>query len=117
MSNAPESGPESGPENVPESLNMAGSKPLPVMVGEIRGWIRDIFFVVGTAIMIVVFLYQPVKVEGTSMLPELKDQESHFQKLQLAPGRFIGHLLVGANLTSLPRPYVTAPAASVTFPK
>jgi len=34
--------------------------------------------VVGTAIMIVIFLYQPVKVEGTSMLPELKDQERIF---------------------------------------
>jgi signal peptidase I len=28
--------------------------------------------------MIVVFLYQPVKVEGTSMLPELRDQERIF---------------------------------------
>jgi signal peptidase I len=28
--------------------------------------------------MIVIFLYQPVKVEGTSMLPELKDQERIF---------------------------------------
>jgi len=47
-------------------------------VNPVRGWIRDIFFVVGTAIMIVIFLYQPVKVEGTSMLPELKDQERIF---------------------------------------
>src|SRR5437764_1361652 len=48
------------------------------VVGEIRGWARDVFFAIGTAILIVVFLYQPVKVEGTSMLPELVDQERIF---------------------------------------
>ena len=46
--------------------------------GEIRGWARDVFFAIGTAILIVVFLYQPVKVEGTSMLPGLEDQERIF---------------------------------------
>jgi signal peptidase I len=48
------------------------------IVTEIRGWARDVFFAIGTAILIVVFLYQPVKVEGTSMLPELVDQERIF---------------------------------------
>jgi signal peptidase I len=56
----------------------APTKALPSMLSEIRWWVRDIFFAVGTAIMIVVFLYQPVKVEGTSMLPELRDQERIF---------------------------------------
>src|SRR5213593_4957910 len=55
-----------------------GSNTLSTLVGEIRGWARDVFFAIGTAIMIVVFLYQPVKVEGTSMLPELVDQERIF---------------------------------------
>src|SRR6478735_4946424 len=50
----------------------------PTVVSEIRGWARDVFFAIGTAILIVVFLYQPVKVEGTSMLPELVDQERIF---------------------------------------
>src|SRR5438093_13750861 len=54
------------------------SSPSNGMVGEIRGWARDVFFAIGTAILIVVFLYQPVKVEGTSMLPELVDQERIF---------------------------------------
>src|SRR5215470_17141418 len=58
----------------PETNNIAVSS----LVGEIRGWARDVFFAIGTAIMIVVFLYQPVKVEGTSMLPELVDQERIF---------------------------------------
>ena len=56
----------------------ADSRAVPTVVGEIRGWARDVFFAIGTAILIVVFLYQPVKVEGTSMLPELFDQERIF---------------------------------------
>jgi len=66
------------PENLPVPADETQNKPLPLVVSEIRGWIRDVFFVVGTAILIVIFLYQPVKVEGTSMLPELKDQERIF---------------------------------------
>jgi len=66
------------PEKLPVPADETNNKALPLVVSEIRGWIRDVFFVVGTAIMIVIFLYQPVKVEGTSMLPELKDQERIF---------------------------------------
>jgi signal peptidase I len=66
------------PENSPVPQEEIRNKAMPVLVVDIRGWIRDIFFVVGTAILIVIFLYQPVKVEGTSMLPELKDQERIF---------------------------------------
>jgi len=72
MSTEPEAEPVS--VTVPETENKA----LPSVLSEIRWWVRDIFFAVGTAIMIVVFLYQPVKVEGTSMLPELRDQERIF---------------------------------------
>src|SRR5262249_13449340 len=60
------------------SKNETESRALSGLVGEIRGWARDVFFAIGTAILIVVFLYQPVKVEGTSMLPELVDQERIF---------------------------------------
>jgi signal peptidase I len=56
----------------------AETEALPGVLSEIRWWVRDIFFAVGTAVLIVVFLYQPVKVEGTSMLPELRDQERIF---------------------------------------
>jgi len=65
-------------ENLPVPQEEVRNNPMPVLVVDIRGWIRDIFFVVGTAVLIVIFLYQPVKVEGTSMLPELKDQERIF---------------------------------------
>ena len=50
----------------------------PSLLSEIRGWARDVFFAIGAAVIIVVFFYQPVKVEGTSMLPELVDQERIF---------------------------------------
>jgi signal peptidase I len=48
------------------------------LVGEIRSWLRDIFFAALTAVLIVVFVVQPVKVEGTSMQPRLSDQERIF---------------------------------------
>jgi signal peptidase I len=45
---------------------------------EIRVWTRDLFIAIGLALIIIVFLYQPVKVEGTSMAPLLSDQERIF---------------------------------------
>ena len=66
------------PEVEQTSKVEANSRTLSTLAGEIRGWARDVFFATGTAILIVVFLYQPVKVEGTSMLPELVDQERIF---------------------------------------
>ncbi len=41
-------------------------------------WIRDLFISVFIALVIILFLYQPVKVEGTSMMPGLVDQERIF---------------------------------------
>jgi signal peptidase I len=45
---------------------------------ELRGWTRDLLLAVGLAMVIIIFLYQPVKVEGTSMAPLLTDQERIF---------------------------------------
>src|SRR6266852_2910908 len=45
---------------------------------EIRVWTRDLLIAIGLALVIIVFLYQPVKVEGTSMAPLLTDQERIF---------------------------------------
>lgn len=47
-------------------------------VFELKFWFRDIFFAFAIAIFIVVFVIQPVKVEGTSMQPRLVDQERIF---------------------------------------
>lgn len=41
-------------------------------------WMRDLMLSVFIAIAVILFLYQPVKVEGTSMMPSLTDQERIF---------------------------------------
>ena len=41
-------------------------------------WARDLAFSVLIAVVLIVFIYQPVKVEGTSMMPALTDQERIF---------------------------------------
>jgi signal peptidase I len=41
-------------------------------------WFRDLVFSVFIAVVMIVFIYQPVKVEGTSMMPGLTDQERIF---------------------------------------
>lgn len=41
-------------------------------------WLRDLAVSLAIAAFCIVFLYQPVKVEGTSMLPGLQDQERIF---------------------------------------
>jgi signal peptidase I len=41
-------------------------------------WLRDLFLSVVIAVIVILFLYQPVKVEGTSMEPSLYDQERIF---------------------------------------
>src|SRR5215831_15137803 len=41
-------------------------------------WARDLAFSVLIAIILIVFIYQPVKVEGTSMMPTLVDNERIF---------------------------------------
>ena len=41
-------------------------------------WVRDLVISVLIAAFIIVFLYQPVRVEGTSMLPMLEDQDRLF---------------------------------------
>ena len=60
-------------------LNATG-RPAPAhsLRNEIRVWTRDLPIAIGLALVIIVFLYQPVKVEGTSMAPLLSDQERIF---------------------------------------
>jgi signal peptidase I len=54
------------------------SAPLPQFRRELRSWTRDLAVALGLALVIIIFLYQPVKVEGTSMAPLLSDQERIF---------------------------------------
>jgi signal peptidase I len=48
------------------------------LLPDLRAWFRDIVVSLGIAGIVIVFLYQPVKVEGNSMMPELADQERIF---------------------------------------
>jgi signal peptidase I len=41
-------------------------------------WGRDLLIALGLSAFFILFLYQPVRVEGTSMLPGLQDQERIF---------------------------------------
>ena len=44
----------------------------------LHSWFRDLFFSVLVSFFIILFVYQPVKVEGGSMEPGLEDQERIF---------------------------------------
>ena len=46
--------------------------------GGIGVWLRDLIVSAGISVLIITFLYQPVRVEGTSMLPRLEDRDRLF---------------------------------------
>ena len=46
--------------------------------GGMSSWLRDLLISVAVSAFIIIFLYQPVRVEGTSMLPVLEDQDRLF---------------------------------------
>jgi signal peptidase I len=54
--------------------------PLPQVprFASLRAWMRDLGLSVLVSAFIIVFLYQPVRVEGTSMLPNLEDHDRLF---------------------------------------
>ncbi len=58
--------------------NLAAQSLSSRMLVELRPWLRDIILAFVIAIFLVVFVVQPVKVEGTSMQPQLVDQERIF---------------------------------------
>lgn len=66
-SNAPSPAPPSAPQPGEPQLRR-----------ELRSWSRDLAIALALALGIIIFLYQPVKVEGTSMKPFLSDQERIF---------------------------------------
>ena len=46
--------------------------------GGMTAWLRDLVISLFISAFVIIFLYQPVKVEGTSMMPGLDDQERIF---------------------------------------
>ena len=83
---------QAGPEHVGAGAGKGGSGMEPVSAGigsaddsgADRGlngwhsWLRDLVVSIAASAFIILFLYQPVRVEGTSMLPSLEDQDRLF---------------------------------------
>jgi signal peptidase I len=64
------------------SQAQASTGPVPVPLRSslpvLSVWLRDLIISMAISCFIIIFLYQPVKVEGTSMMPSLGDQERIF---------------------------------------
>jgi signal peptidase I len=58
--------------------NGPGTEPPGRAKGAMHSWVRDLVVSVVVSAFIIIFLYQPVRVEGTSMLPVLEDQDRLF---------------------------------------
>ena len=70
-------------DQVPSSESIAALAPQPAAstpahIPMLAAWLRDLVVSLAISAFIIVFLYQPVKVEGTSMTPSLDDQERIF---------------------------------------
>jgi len=59
----------------PENVSPAPTRSAAVTA---LAWLRDLAISFVLAVVLIVFIYQPVKVEGTSMMPLLTDQERIF---------------------------------------
>jgi signal peptidase I len=68
----PASSPDPAGPRVPSTARLKRFKPA------ISGWLRDMLISLAVSAFFIIFLYQPVKVEGTSMMPTLDDQERVF---------------------------------------
>src|SRR6202162_5715826 len=67
------------PENpTPNPEDAAPESSVRTSIWSAISWVRDLAFSVLIAVILIVFIYQPVKVEGTSMMPTLTDQERIF---------------------------------------
>lgn len=66
---------QDGPEQSDDAVGGGGRN---VAAAGWHSWVRDLVISIAVSTFIIIFLYQPVRVEGTSMLPELKDQDRLF---------------------------------------
>lgn len=78
--------PQNLPKNSipPQNETQTGSNAHPIassMAGKqntVGLWLRDVVISIAASVLIITFLYQPVRVEGTSMLPRLEDHDRVF---------------------------------------
>ncbi|MFZ0301503.1 MAG: signal peptidase I [Terracidiphilus sp.] len=87
MATVPEPPAELGPSSgtVAERPAPAPARP-PKRSASLGLWLRDLVFSALASVLIITFLYQPVRVEGTSMLPRLEDHD------RLFINKFVYHL-------------------------
>jgi len=64
---------------IPSGQLDSAQAPTPVNhAGGVWLWVRDLLISAIASVLIITFLYQPVRVEGTSMLPRLEDRDRLF---------------------------------------
>ncbi len=73
-----ENSPEPRPPTSDQLMESAESAPAKKRHRVVSGWLRDVIISLAVSAFFIIFLYQPVKVEGTSMMPTLQDQERVF---------------------------------------
>ena len=76
--NAPSPAENTGIEPDPNQQVPSPAPEQPRKAGGIGLWVRDLLVSVASSVLIITFLYQPVRVEGTSMLPRLEDRDRLF---------------------------------------
>lgn len=66
--------------NHQSNVKNSGREPVSLAsrAASLRAWTRDLVVSLVVSLFIILFLYQPVRVEGTSMLPRLEDQDRLF---------------------------------------
>jgi signal peptidase I len=69
---------QADPQNLSSLSHARSSIAPPERAMALSAWLRDLIISLAISCFIIIFLYQPVKVEGTSMMPSLEDQERIF---------------------------------------
>ncbi|MGB7266201.1 MAG: signal peptidase I [Terracidiphilus sp.] len=75
---SPDSGPNAPTQAVPGQPPISAPPALPRKTPGLLLWLRDLLISATASVLIITFLYQPVRVEGTSMLPRLEDRDRLF---------------------------------------
>jgi signal peptidase I len=79
MQTDPEDTPSPERAAKPETTPAPNASPNPPQKTSGLGlWLRDLLVSAAASVFIITFLYQPVRVEGTSMLPRLEDRDRLF---------------------------------------
>jgi signal peptidase I len=69
---------EPTPDTTHAEPRESSSRRMKPLLLSLATWLRDLMLSCLIAVLVILFLYRPVKVEGTSMMPSLFDQERLF---------------------------------------